>query len=157
VAAKKGEKNPVRLPRGAARVQYIACLDEVKKMIGDGVNVTRIYKTLVAAGKITMSQKTFADLVSPPLSRHGKRWRGTKEITACRDEIIAMLDEGHLLAHVHRTLTQQGKITIKYSNFHRILDSLGITRAHIEPLIVTKAANKPPAETLAKDKGEGGS
>ncbi len=62
-----------------------------------------------------------------------KRGYGIREILACRDEIISTLNDGYTLAHVHRELLSSGKITIKYSHFHKIL-----TRMNIRPRIIKK-------------------
>ncbi|MCL2791130.1 MAG: TraK family protein [Desulfobulbus sp.] len=65
MAAKKGEMNPVRLPRGAARVQFVAHLDEIKRLLGKGYSLQRIYNTLLEAGKITMAPRTFTKIARP--------------------------------------------------------------------------------------------
>jgi len=108
-----------------------------------------------------MSHRTFASLVRQPMRRYGKRGRGTEEVKACRDEIVAMLDAGYLLSQVYRALSEQGNLSITYATFHRITDSFGLTNILIEPLLVSEKqpseANKPPAETLPKDKGKEGS
>ena len=54
-----------RLGRGEARVEYLACLDKVRKLITDGFNLASIHRTLHELGEITMGYKTFYDLVRP--------------------------------------------------------------------------------------------
>jgi|GEM_PF-2960896 len=63
-----------------------------------------------------------------------KRGHGFIEILACQEEIIALLAAGYTLAHAHRTLSTQGKITTKYSNFHETLTGLGIRPIRLERL-----------------------
>jgi len=54
-----------RLGRGEARVEYLACLDKVRKLITDGFNFASIHRILHESGEITMGYKTFYDLVRP--------------------------------------------------------------------------------------------
>lgn len=63
--AKKGEKNPVRLPPGEAKVQFIANLDEIQQMVNDGYSIRHIYLKLFNEGKITMAQRTFSAIARP--------------------------------------------------------------------------------------------
>ena len=63
--AKKGEKNPVRLPPGEARVQFIAHLDEIQQLVRDGYSIRHIYLKLFEEGKITMAQRTFSAIARP--------------------------------------------------------------------------------------------
>jgi hypothetical protein len=154
--AKKGEKS-LSLPRGVARVQFIANLDEIKRMVSEGFSFQHIHKTLVEAGKILMPLRTFTGLARPATGaaenrerKHGKRGRGIIEILACREEIMKKLAAGYTLAHVHRELSAQGKITTKYSNFNEIMVSLGIKLIRLEKLktgaeLAAEAAWKPPA------------
>lgn len=60
MVAKKGEKNPVRLPYGEARVQFISNIDEIQQMIKDGYSIRHIYLKLFDEGKITMALRTFS-------------------------------------------------------------------------------------------------
>jgi hypothetical protein len=60
---KKQQKQ--RLRRGEARVEYLACVDNVRKLLADGHNLSSIHRTLLESGEITMGYKTFYDLVHP--------------------------------------------------------------------------------------------
>ena len=62
MAAKKGEKNPVRLINGVARVEFIAVFDEVQNRFIAGYGAATVYRELLAAGKITMKLRTFQKL-----------------------------------------------------------------------------------------------
>jgi hypothetical protein len=110
-------------------------------MLGEGFSLPNIHKTLVEAGKITMPLRTLTGLARPATGaavnrgrKHGKRGRGIIEILACREEILKKLSAGYTLAHVHRELSAQGKITTKYSNFNEIMVSLGIKVMRLEKL-----------------------
>ena len=63
--AKKGEKNPVRLPPGEARVQFIANIEEIEQMLNDGYPMIHVYRHLIKEGKITMSVASFKNLCRP--------------------------------------------------------------------------------------------
>ena len=65
MTAKKGEKNPIRLSPGEARVQFIANIDEIKQMIEDGYSVRHIHMKLFEEGKITMALRTFSSIARP--------------------------------------------------------------------------------------------
>lgn len=60
----KKQQKP-RLGRGEARVEYLACLDKVRRLLTDGLNLASIHRTLHESGEITMGYKTFYDLVRP--------------------------------------------------------------------------------------------
>ena len=65
MTAKKGEKNPKRLPPGEARVQFIANIDEINRMISEGYPMMHVYRHLIEDGKITMSAASFKNLCRP--------------------------------------------------------------------------------------------
>lgn len=50
--------------------------------------------------------------------------KGFTEFLCCKDEIESLLEEGHSIFQVHKKLSESGKITTKYKNFHRILHAL---------------------------------
>lgn len=55
-----------------------------------------------------------------------KRGYGIREVLACRDEIVRILNEGHTISYVYRELFSRGQITIKYSHFHNLLKRMNI-------------------------------
>lgn len=63
-AAKKGEKNPERLPHGIARVQFISNIEEIKDLLIKGYNYVTIYRKLIKENKITMKYRTFYGLIN---------------------------------------------------------------------------------------------
>jgi len=46
-----------------ARVEFLACMDDVESMLGKGFSRQLIYEELKEAGKITMAYVTFAKLI----------------------------------------------------------------------------------------------
>jgi len=80
-----------------------------------------------------------------------KRGLGFTEILACQEEIIALLAAGYTLADAHRTLSAQGKIRTKYSNFHETLTELGIKPIRLERLkIGAELAGVPSGNTTVR-------
>lgn len=79
LTAKKGEKNPVRLPYGFAKVQFIENIAEIKKMLEEGHAMIHVYRHLIEEGKITMSETSFKNLCRPDTVRARKeRKKGKK-------------------------------------------------------------------------------
>jgi hypothetical protein len=52
------------LRRGMARVEFLACMETVESMRGEGVSKQLIYERLKDAGRISMAYVTFAKLIS---------------------------------------------------------------------------------------------
>jgi hypothetical protein len=73
MAAKKGEKNSMRLPRGIARVQFIANLEEIKRMLAEGHTLKNVYDTLCNSGKISMKYRSFYGLARPDKENRKKQ------------------------------------------------------------------------------------
>ena len=52
------------LRRGMARVEFLACMDTVESMLGEGFSKQLIYERLKEAGRISMAYVTFAKLIA---------------------------------------------------------------------------------------------
>ena len=63
------------------------------------------------------------------------RGQGNIEFLACKDMIISMIEQGYSVKKIYNKLYSEGKISIKYAFFHRILKRNNIQRIKIEPLI----------------------
>lgn len=67
--AKKGEKNPVRLPHAAARIEFLALLDEIIEFLNKGHSWAGLYRKLRDEQKITMALRTFQALCESRLKK----------------------------------------------------------------------------------------
>ena len=88
-----------------------------------------------------------------------KRGYGIREVLACRDEIVRILNDGYTISYVHRKLISSGKITIKYSHFHNLLKRMNIRPRVIRRIgvviehppeqyeLISKAENKSDHKT----------
>ena len=79
MSAQKGEKNPVRLRHGEARVQFIANLEEIEKLLSEGYGLAHIHKTLLEAGKTSMSKTAFQNLCRPDTAQERKERKESKK------------------------------------------------------------------------------
>ena len=79
MSAKKGEKNPVRLPHGEARVQFIANLEEIEKLLSEGYGLAHIHRTLLETRKISMSKTAFQNLCRPDIAQERKERKKSKK------------------------------------------------------------------------------
>ena len=66
-----------------------------------------------------------------------KRGYGIREVLACRDEIVSLINDGHTISYVHRELLANGKITIRYSHFHDLLKRMRIRPRIIQRIDIT--------------------
>ena len=69
------------------------------------------------------------------------RGRGRIEFISCKDEIISLLNKGYSIQKIYNKLYSEGKISIKYAFFHRILTKNNMQTIKMKPLI-TKANNE---------------
>ena len=81
-----------------------------------------------------------------------KRGYGIREVLACRDEIVNILNDGYTIAYVHRKLLSNGKITIKYSHFHDLLKKMKIRPRVIKKIGSTVEHPSEQYELISMDK-----
>ena len=67
------------MKKGEARVQFIAHLDEIMRMLGDGYSMSAAYKKLAAMGKVTMTLRTFTNLCRPDVLKAQQKKQQAKK------------------------------------------------------------------------------
>lgn len=78
--AKKGEKNPLRVGYGIAKVQFLENLPEITRLIARGYFMKDVYEHLIENKKITMSISSFRNMCNPTRTKERiKRYRGRYE------------------------------------------------------------------------------
>jgi len=53
-----------------------------------------------------------------------RKGRGLLEITVQRDEILQAIEKGHSIIAIWEALFEQGKVTVQYSSFSRIVKAM---------------------------------
>ena len=57
-----------RLRRNAARVEFIACMDEIERFLAQGFDKKMVHARLVEEGRISMAYVTFCKLIAKSVS-----------------------------------------------------------------------------------------
>ena len=58
------------------------------------------------------------------------------------DEIKGLIEKGYGLYQIYSILYNEGKITIKYAYFHRLVKNHGMKALELDPLITSKNKSK---------------